>query len=212
MNIPFEGQISKRDLTEIYTLAMDNQRWLAYVFGPQFFVYSAMLIFSILNDVYSPLWLIAVVISGVLASCPFWLPVINANSTHKRQPELLQTYSGEVSEDEVILRIINATSNVKWTLFKSIVRNPHYVLLYQSTRLFSFIPRRCFSTDEDWQQINKLLDQKVKTGELKEATGKVDLSLGTTLPGWLMLLFIMLLTIPFVAFIRAIVIGVLNAL
>lgn len=210
MNIPFQGQISKTDLSEIFTLALKSQRWIAYIFGPLFLVFTTILIFSIFTNIYSPIWLMATAFTGVFASFPFWSPALNATNAYQRQTEFRGMYSGAVSEDEIILRTINTTSNVRWKLFRIVVRNGKYVLLYQNSRCFNFFPRSFFATKEDWQAFNNLLDQKVKSGELKETTGKPDLSLGTTLPGWIMILAVAVLALPLFGFIIVLTVKIIN--
>lgn len=116
------------------------------------------------------------------------------------------TFAGTISEDEILLRTINVTQNIKWSVYSKITRNDSFVLLYQNARCFNFFPRVFFASEDDWKSFQTLLDAKIQKGELKEQTSRPDFSLGTNIPRWSIILMVAGLVIPVVCFVIALIV------
>ena len=190
MYIPFEGHITRSDLTNIFTLAFKRILWLTYLCVPLFVIFTGALIISVVRDIFYPFWLMGMLFTGFIASYPLWAPPASARRVFQQQTELRGTYAGTISEEEITLRTINTTTNIKWAIYSKIVRDENTVLLYQNARFFNYFPRTLFASAEDWQAFQALLDSKVQKGVLKEMTGRFDLGLGTEYPRWAVILMI----------------------
>lgn len=197
MEIPFEGQLTRRQLTAIFALALKSIYWMTWVFEPLFLISTGMLIYTLVKTGEGSMPLVfATAFTGFMGSYPFWTPVVSAKNAFKLQPEMSGTFSGLIRDDAVLLRTMNANQEFKWSLYKKLVRNAETVLLYQNARCFNFFPRSFFASDADWQAFQSLLDAKIQRGELLDRTGKQAFGLETGLPRWLIILLIVLIILP----------------
>jgi hypothetical protein len=206
MPITFEGQISKDEFTHIFTLAFQSMLWLTYFCGPLFVILTGALIISIFREAFNPSLLLGVIFFGTMASYPLWGPSSFAQRVYKHQEEIRDLFAGSINAEEIILRTANTSLTVKWAIYKKFVRDENVVLLYQNSRFFNYFPRTVFASDEDWQDFQALLNEKVHQGELKEMTGRFDLTLGSGLPRWLTITVIVVIGLPVVCSVLGLII------
>lgn len=167
MLIPFQGHITERDLIRMFSLALKSKRWLFFVFAPPFLVFSGLAIMNMAHAT-SYLYVMMTVFFGIMAVYPFWGPRTSASNTYRRQADMRGTIEGYISNDEIMLRTTNSSQNIKWAVWKKVIRNREFVLLFQGSGCFNFFPRSFFASDEDWQKFQAILDEKVKSGVLKK--------------------------------------------
>ena len=195
MFIPFQGQITERDLARIFTLALKSQRWLTYVFGPLFFISIIMMAIGIYTHTFNTFSIMMLVFTGVMASYPFWGPSTSARTTYKNQSEMRGSFVGAFNDEGLLLNTSKATQNIKWAAYTHIVRDSETVLLFQNAQCFNFFPRAFFATDAEWQEFQTMLDGKIQRGELKEQTGSPKMFFGLSLPLWMIIAVLALLAI-----------------
>jgi amino acid permease len=144
-----------------------KNRWMAFVFTPPF-LFFAWLTYLNMVHVSSYLFLFLAIFFGFMASYLFWGPQSSASTTFRRSTEVCGTFEGLISEVEILLRTTNATQNIKWPVWKKVVRNQNTILRFQSNNFFNFFPQSFFASDEDWQNFNNILDLKISSGSLKK--------------------------------------------
>ena len=170
MDIPFQGKLSRDELTRIYLLGYQhirwlNKRWFLFFFGTYFVFYLNKTVLdlnkgeNILIQVLMLLW------HAVAAFWPFWGPHEGARYAYKRQ-EAQGGFAGVINDEGLTLRTAKTTQELKWSDIFKVVRSRDLVLIYLTAQKFYFFPRAFFASDEDWQAFLSLLLGKVKQYKL----------------------------------------------
>jgi hypothetical protein len=210
MDIPFQGQVTKDELTRIYLLDFKKYHYLIYVFGPFILLFIMDFIVNFSKGFFDSFLLIMILISGFMICYLWWAPLIGAWRTYRRRPEIHGIIAGAINDEEVFIRTTNSTGNLKWAVYERFARNNDTVLLYyKNTRLFNFFPRSFFSSDENWQAFHRLLDGKVQKGELKNLKQRGLILSGKNKPHWIDIFLNVVIGLPLLILFCAMLISII---
>lgn len=78
-----------------------------------------------------------------------------------------QTYHLEFLEDNIIFHTDNLHSEINWNIYTALWENSKYFYLLQTKDIYSFIPKRVFSTEEEVIEFRELYHRQLPSVEYK---------------------------------------------
>jgi hypothetical protein len=118
MDIHYQGQITRDDLTKFLKLAYVNRLWFLYLFGPLFTLCAAMFIVKLIQGPFDTIWPMVTIYMGLMATYPWWWSSLTARKTYQDQPEFRGVISGAINDEEITILTANTTATSKWITYK----------------------------------------------------------------------------------------------
>jgi hypothetical protein len=113
-----------------------------------------------------PVTTFQVIYFGILGIFFISLPIATVQLSTRylfKKSKFLHTPSEfEITEEEVKMTSELNSGVVKWPLFIKAAHNDIVLILMSTPRTMMMIPRRCVSSDQDWNELIRLANEKVK--------------------------------------------------
>jgi hypothetical protein len=79
----------------------------------------------------------------------------------RRNPKFREEYCLTFSPENIHFKTASIDSTLQWTNYERVVESPGLFLLMYGKGLFTLIPKRCFSSDEEINAFRALLKEKI---------------------------------------------------
>ena len=160
MNISFTTKYNFADYFEMHSLNFKKIKpWLYIIVIPYLIInIIELLVFSI--GIFDPLSCISIFLSILLIS-PL-LPMTTAFFVYSKSKQTLKSVTFEFDTKGVT--IVTSTDNLKstWGSYYKYLYNDKIINLYRSSLIITALPRRSFKSDNDWNNLLKLLKENIK--------------------------------------------------
>jgi hypothetical protein len=87
----------------------------------------------------------------------FVLPYFRMRSNLRRTPAFQSPVHYRITPQGILSESEHGRGELKWSAFIRIVETPSSFLLYRTTRLATYLPKRCFTTTNDILQVRSLI-------------------------------------------------------
>ncbi|MBC7474447.1 MAG: YcxB family protein [Candidatus Sericytochromatia bacterium] len=110
---------------------------------------------------YSIIWISTIILSLLLLFMVFSAFFILPSFVYNRNPKLKDEYYLTFRKDGIGFKTDKIDSNLEWSIYKTIVEDKQFFLLYTDKFYFTVIPKRAFINNEEIDDFRILLKQNI---------------------------------------------------
>jgi TonB family protein len=163
MNVPFRGQRTLSDDTQIFLLRI-RPGWGR---GIVILIAAASVLWTLFAsklDDPNPTRSVAITLVVLIAAITLVVTTVRSAIRREASTDLAKALvEGQLTEEGLESRTPFGQSNLPWNQFRQVKTTPNLLVLVHVNQFLVGLPRRFFANDEDWQSARALATAKVKT-------------------------------------------------
>jgi hypothetical protein len=168
MQINFSGQITKQEFVKAYKIHYNQQFKKTKLLFGIFLVILACSTFSTIfllisenATIQKPYLIPLVLIPFLILTYPWWSILIISRTYEKKENGYNGPIHGSINDQGLTIFTRLANANFYWPVFSSYKKSNNMILLYQGKNCFNIFTQSLFATQEDWQQFEEVLKQRL---------------------------------------------------